>query len=149
MWGATALAVAGIVIALFHSGVLTCLLLLLGTSCFFVAYSLHSTPDLSSHVTKLKHRLADIKTHLNLVKEDRQKLRTEIRHLMMAGSKVACNVAKLALVTEALQKKEAEFNHLILRYEATAEALERVEARLDAGVTRLHTEVSALTLLRV
>lgn len=147
LWGATALAVAGVVAALFYSGVLACLFAAIGGPIAFAAHLLHITPDLTEHVASLKTQLAGLKNHLTLTTVERTKLQAEMRRLMTAGSEIERNVARLAQVTHALEIKQFQFNDLILRYEATAQALTRIEGRLDAGVTRLHNEVHSLSLL--
>ncbi len=143
-WASLALTITGVVIALFHSALLTTLFLLIGTGCLFVAYAFHVAPDLSTHVSTLTLRLQDMKSHLYSMKGERNKLRAEIKHLMTVGSRIERATVHLGELTEALRLKEAEFAHLLMRYEATAAALNRVEQRLDAGVTRLHNEVTTL-----
>jgi hypothetical protein len=146
-WASLALTITGLVIALFHSALLTTLFLLIGAGCLFVAYAFHMAPDLSTHVSILTLRLQDMKSHIDSIKGERNKLKAEIKHLMTVGSRIQRATVRLKDLTEALSLKEAEFAHLLLRYEATAAALNRVEQRLDMGVTRLHNEVNSLASL--
>ena len=147
LWGATALAIAGFALSLFQSGLLAILFATVGGSLGFTAHLLHITPDLSSHVTSLKNQLEGLEAHLTLTKAERNKLQAEIQRLMTAGTEIERNVARLREVTHELEVKQFQLNDLLLRYEATAQALSRIEGRLDAGVTRLHNEVHSLSLL--